>query len=104
MYEIISGHTKSKNGSTEENKAGNSAENAEEEVLEIHTLTQEAVNEQFRKFITPLRGQLEELIRLVQGMVTTPHPSHYLRTDYSATSGAALYQSHAACGSFCSTI
>ena len=64
-----------------------------EEVSEIQTLTQEAVNEQIRRFISPLTRQLEELSRLVQGKVTTQHPDHYPRTDFGATSGTATHQS-----------
>ena len=83
----------SDHGSTEENVTGNSSENVEGEVFEIQTLTQEAVNEQIRAFVAPLTRKLEELTRLVQGMVTTPHPSHYPRTDFGATCGIATYQS-----------
>ena len=82
----------SENGNSEDNRASKSWENAEEEVLEIRTLTQEAVNEQVKGFSTPLTRQLEELTWLVQGMLTTPHPIHYPRADYNATSGAAVYQ------------
>ena len=65
----------SEDGSIEENRASNSSENFGEEVPEIHTLTQEAVNEQIKGFIAPLTCQLEELTRLLEGMVTTPNPS-----------------------------
>ena len=58
--------TMSENDSIEEDSAGNSSENFDEEVPEIHTLTQEAVNEQIKGFIAPLTRQLEELTRLVQ--------------------------------------
>ena len=67
--------------------------NVEEEILEIHTWTQEAVNLHIKGFIAPLKPPLEELIRMVQGNVTTPPPSHYPRTDYSSTSGTAAHQS-----------
>ena len=66
----------SENSSVEDNRAGNSSENVEEEFPEIHTLTEVVVNEQIKGFIAPLTRQLEELTRLVQRMVTTPHPSH----------------------------
>ena len=83
----------SENGSSEENVTGNSSENVEGEVSEIHTLTQEAVSEQIEGFVVPLTRQLEELTRLVQGMVTTPHPGHYSRYDFGTTSGTATLQS-----------
>ena len=83
----------SDNGSIEENVTGNSSKNVEGGVSEIQTLTQEAVNEQVKEFIAPLTRQLEELTRLVQGMVTTQHPDHYRRTDFGTTSGTATNQS-----------
>ena len=92
MYKTNTDHKMSDNGSIEDNRVGNSSENTEEEVCEVRDLTQEAVNEQTKGFITPLAKQLEELTGLVQGMVTTTHPSHYLMADYSATSGAAVHQ------------
>ena len=58
--------------STEEIANRSSLENVEE-APEFQTLTQEAVNEQIRGFITPLTRQLEELTRLVQGMTTSWH-------------------------------
>ena len=79
-------------GSVEGNRAVNSLENTEGEVPEIRILTQEAVKEQIKGFIAPLTRQLEELTRLVQEMVTTPHPSHYPRTDYITISGTAAHQ------------
>ena len=57
----------------------------------IRTLTQEAVNEQIKGCIAPLTRQLEELIRLVQVLVTTPRPCHYSRADFCTTSGTAAY-------------
>ena len=72
----------SDHGSTEENITGNPSQNVEGEVSEIQTLPQEPVNEQIRGFIAPLTRQLEELTRLVQGIVTTQHPDHYPRTDF----------------------
>ena len=83
----------SENGSIEENVAGNSSENVEEEVPYINTLTQEAVNGEITRFIAFLTRQLKELTRLVQRMVKTPHPSHHPRTDYNTTSGTAAHQS-----------
>ena len=53
----------------------------------------EAVNEQIRGFIAPLSRQLEELIGLVQGVVTTQHLDHYPRADFGTTSGTVTYQS-----------
>ena len=82
----------SENGSIEENVTGNSLENVGE-VSEIQTLTQEAVSEQIKGVIAPLTRQLEELTRLVQGMVTTSHPSHYPRTAFGTTYGTARHQS-----------
>ena len=80
----------SENGGVEENRAGNSSGNVEEEVPEIQTLTQEAVNEQFKGLIAPLTCQLKKLTQLVQGMVTTPRPSHFPRADYSTISGIVI--------------
>ena len=84
--------TLSENGSVEENRAGNSSQNVVEENPEILTLTQEAFNRTIEGFIAPKTRQLEELTGLVWGMVTTPHPSHYPRTDYSAIFGTARKQ------------
>ena len=64
------------NGNLEENRTSISSKNVEEEIPEIHTSTQEGVNEQIKALITPLTRQLEELTQWVQGMVTTPHPNH----------------------------
>ena len=75
-YNTTPGPTMNENGRIEQNIAGNSSENVEGEGPEIHTLTQEVVNEQIKGFIVPLTRQLEDLTRLVQGMVTQPHPSH----------------------------
>ena len=83
----------SDNGSIEENVTGNLSKNVEGGVSEIQTLTQEAVNEQVREFIAPLTRQLEELTRLLQGMVTTQHPDHYRGIDFGTTSGTATHQS-----------
>ena len=55
-------------------------------------MTQEAVKEQIRGFNAPLTHQLEELTRLVQGMVTTQHPDYYHRIDFGITSGTATHQ------------
>ena len=65
----------SDHGSIEENVTGNSSEFVRREVSEIQTLTQESVNKRNKGFIAPLTRQLEELTRLVQGMVTTQHPA-----------------------------
>ena len=83
----------SENGSIEETTTGNSSENVEVEVSEIHTSTQEVVNEQIIEFIAPPTRQLQELTRLVQGVVTPPHPSHYPRADFGTTSGTTTCQS-----------
>ena len=82
----------SESGYVEHNRASNSPENTKGEVSKIRTVTQEVVNEQIKGFIAPLTNQLEALTRLVQGMVTTPHSSHYPRTDYSTICGTAAYQ------------
>ena len=78
----------SNHGSTEE-----ASENVEGEVPEFQKLTLEAVNEQIRGFIAPLTRQLEELIRLVQGLTTSRHPHSYPRTELGTTSGTAMPQS-----------
>ena len=91
-YTSIKG-TMSDHSSTEENLTGISSQNVEEKVPEIQTLTQEAVGEQIRGLIAPLTHQVEDLIRLVQGMVTMKHPDHFPRTDKSTTSGRATHQS-----------
>ena len=80
------------NGNVEVNPTSNSSENVEEEISEIHTMTQEAFNEQIEKFIALLTCQIEELTRLVQGIVATPHVNHYPRTNRSTISGTAAYQ------------
>ena len=67
--------TVSQNGSIEESVAGNLSENVAEEFPEIHTLTQEAVIEQIKRFIAPSIRQLKELTRLVQRMGITRHRS-----------------------------
>ena len=85
--------TMNENGSIEENGTASSWEIVGEEVADNQTLTHEAVNEQIKEFIAPLFRLLEELTRLVQDLVTTLHPGHYLTTDPSAVSGAASHQS-----------
>ena len=92
-YNTRIGRAMSENGSIEENVTGNSSENFEREVSEIHTLTQEAVNKQIKECVAPLTRQLEDLTRLVQELATTRHPSHYPRTDFGTTSGTATHQS-----------
>ena len=52
-YNMNPRRTMSENGSIKEEVAGNSSKNAEGEVREIHTLTQEEVNEQIKSFIAP---------------------------------------------------
>ena len=79
-------------GSVEDNRTGSLSENNEREVPEIRTLTQEVVNEQTKGFTAPLARRLGELTRLVQGLVTAPHPSHFPRTDFSTISGKATHQ------------
>ena len=83
----------SDHGSTEGNVTGISSENVEREVSEIQTLSQETVDEQIRGFLAPLTRQIEELTRLVQGMVTKQHPECYPRTDLGSTSFTATHQS-----------
>ena len=82
----------SESGSVENYRADNSSANSDGEVPENRILTQEAVNEQIKGFIAPLTRQLEELTRLVQGMVATPRPTHYPRTDYHIISGTIVHQ------------
>ena len=48
-----SGHPMNENCSTEDNTAGNLSENTGEELPQIHTLTQEAMNEQIIGFWLP---------------------------------------------------
>ena len=74
-------HTMSDNDSIEKNLTATSSENFKGEVYEIQMLTREAVSEQIRAFIAPLARQLEELTRLVQGLVTTLHQDHCFKTD-----------------------
>ena len=57
-----------------------SSENVGEEVPEIRTMTQEAVNEQIKGFIAPVIRQLEGLTRVVQGVATSQPRSHYPRS------------------------
>ena len=83
----------SNHGSTEEIDNGVSSKNVEGEIPEFQTLSQEALNEQIRGFIAPLTRQLEELTRLVQGMITSKHPISYPRTELCTTSGTAMLQS-----------
>ena len=92
-YQTSIERTMSDHGSTEEITNGISSKNVKGEVSEIQTLTQEAVNEQIRRFITLLTRQLEKLTRLVQGMTTTRHPNYYPRTEFGTTSGTAISQS-----------
>ena len=91
-YKTGSDRTMSENASVEDNRAGHSAENTEQEVPKIRTLTQEAVNEQIKGFIAPLTNQLKELTRLVQEMVKTPNPNHYRRIDCRTICGTAANQ------------
>ena len=94
-YYTCTERTMSENDSFEENITENSSANVKKEVSEIQTLTQKVVNEQIRGYIVRLTRQLGELTRLVlvQGMTTTRHPNHYLRTEFGITSGTATYQS-----------
>ena len=52
----------SENGSIEEKVTGNWSDNLEAQVSEIHTLTQDVVNEPIKRFITPLTFQLQEMV------------------------------------------
>ena len=83
----------SENDNIEEKVTGSSSENVEVEVSETHTLTQKVVNGQIERFTALLIRQLEEWILLVQGMVTTPHLSHYPRADFGTTSATVTQQS-----------
>ena len=87
-------HEMSGNVSIEENVTGNSSSSFEGEVSEIHNFTQEAVIEQYTRYIAPLTLQLEELTPSVHGMVvTTAIPSYYPKADFGTTSGTATHQS-----------
>ena len=79
-------------GRKEEISNRSSSENVEGEIPEFQTMTQQAVNEQIRGFITPVNRQLE-LTRLVQGTTTSRHPNSYPRTEVGTTSGTAMSQS-----------
>ena len=83
--------------STEEIAHRSSSENVGGEIPEVQTLTQEAVSEQIRGFIAGLTRQLEELIRLVQGITTSRHPSFNPRTELGTTSGTAMPQADNYC-------
>ena len=52
-----------------------------------------AVNEQIKGLFAPLIRQLEKLTRLVQGLVTTPHPRHYPKFNSITTYGTTAIQS-----------
>ena len=82
----------SHHSSSEEIANWSSSENVDGEKPEIQTLTQKAVNEQIRGFITPLTRQLDELTRLVQGMSTSRHPNSYPKTELGTTPGTAMPQ------------
>ena len=92
-YDKSKERTMSDHGSTKENVTGFSTENVGVEISEFQTSTQESVNEQIGRFIVPLTRQLDNLTQPVQGIMTTQHPEHYLRTDVVTTSGTATYQS-----------
>ena len=69
----------------------NSHETNEIEEPEIRTLTQEQLKEQIKTFFAPITRQLEDLIRLVQGLSVASHPSHYPRADTDAGYNAHGY-------------
>ena len=52
-YKTNTDHETCENGSTEDNRVCNSAEKTEEEASEVRVLTQEAVNEQMKRFFAP---------------------------------------------------
>ena len=83
----------SENGNLEESQTSTSSENVEEEIPGFHNLIQEVVNEQIKGFIALSTRQLEEMARLVQGMVMTPHPIKNPRTDHISFPGTATRQS-----------
>ena len=64
-YQTSDEREMSHHGSTQKIASRSSSENVEGENQEFQTLTQEAVNEQIRRFIAPVTRQLEELTRLV---------------------------------------
>ena len=85
-------HTRIFNSSTDGNVPGISSENVQGEVFEVQTLTQEAINVQFRMFFGLPTCQLDKMTRQLQGNVTTQHSQHYIRTDFGTTSGIVTYQ------------
>ena len=87
----------SHHGITAETANRSSSEYIEGENAEFQTLTQEAVNEVIRGFITPLNRKLEVLTRLVQGMTTSRHPNNYPWTELGITAGTTMPQSDIHC-------
>ena len=83
----------SHHGSSDKTAIRSSTENADREISDVQTLIQKAVNEQVRQFFAPLTRQIEELTRLVQGMITFGHLNSYIRAEFGTTSGTAMPQS-----------
>ena len=59
---------------------------------ELRTLTQAEVDQLIKSFIAPLVRQLDDLTRIVQGMITASHPDYYTRTGTAAICRAPGYQ------------
>ena len=89
-YQTSNERLMNQHGSSEDIANRSSSENVGGKIPEFQTLTQKAVNEQIRGFIARLIRQLEELIRLVQGMSTSRHPNLYPRTKLGTSSGTAM--------------
>ena len=68
---------KNKNSSSDGSRAMNSPEANENEGPEIRAITEEEIDEPINSFIAPLTRQLEDLTRLVQGMITASHPDYH---------------------------
>ena len=93
LQQVSTERKMSHHGSTGELVNRSSSENVEGEIPESQTLTQDVVNEQIREPFAPPTRQLENLIRLVQGMFTSRHSNPYPKTELGATSGTAMPQS-----------
>ena len=63
-----------------------------EDESEAGILTQEEVNDQIRSYIDPLTKQLEDLIRLIQGMSRAKQPNNYPRAATSVKFSEHGYQ------------
>ena len=59
---------------------------------EVHALTQQEINEQIICHFNPLSKQLEDLTRLIQGMMTAQYPTSCLLAGTSGIFIAAGFQ------------